>query len=167
YALGVSLGSQLSDRLLVEGNFSLANYDVEQPDSGPFFYYDPNFPRITEMNQYSLGAMAKYQIMTGTVRPVIGGLATYSYRTFTDKQFGFDNNDASSHAIDLGLVVGLDLEISKEMSLGLDYRYMFNLYNRAQSSGFQQGFSQIYYNSDTAIEKFSYELVSLVARFTF
>lgn len=166
YALGFSIGSKMSDRLMVEGEFLMQNYDVEQADSGPYGY-DPLYPRITEMNQYSLGALVKYQLMGGTFRPVVGGIVAYNYRTFSDKQLGFDNNDASSNALDAGLLVGLDFEISKKTSIGLNYRYMFNVYNRENTPGLQTRFAQSVYNSGTPIEKFNYDVISLSGRFSF
>lgn len=166
YALGVSGGTKINDRILIDGAFSMANYDVEQFDSGPLGF-DPLYPRITEMNQYALAGTVKYQILTGTVRPSVGGTAQYTYRTFSDKQLGFANNDATSHAIDMGLVVGLDFEMSSTMSIGLDYRYMMNLYNRAGSNAFQTRFATQVIESLNPIEKFNYQTVSIMGRFSF
>lgn len=166
YSLSVAGGTKINDRILVDGAFSMANYDVEQFDSGPLGY-DPLYPRITEMNQYALAGTMKYQLMTGTVRPSVGGTVQYTYRTFADKQLGFANNDATSHAIDTGLVVGLDFEMSPTMSIGVDYRYMFNLYNRAGSTGFQTRFASQVVQSNNPIEKFNYQTVSIMGRFSF
>ncbi len=166
YAFGLALGKKINDRTLVEGSFVYARYQVEQFDSGPFGF-DPVYPRITEMNQYGFGAVVKYQITGGSLRPVVGGLAQYSYRTFSDVQFGFQNNDASSHALDLGLLVGADFEVNSDFSIGLDMKYMMNVYNRASSQGLQTRFSQSAYNSATPIEKLSSMITSIVARFSF
>jgi hypothetical protein len=166
YAFGFSMGRKINDRTLVEGTFVYARYQVEQFDSGPYGF-DPIYPRITEMNQYGFGAAVKYQITGGSLRPLIGGLAQYSYRTFSDVQFGFANNDASSHALDLGLLIGADFEVSSDFAIGLDMKYMMNVYNRASNQGLQTRFSQSVYNSATPIEKLSSLITSITARFTF
>lgn len=166
YAFGIALGKKINDRTLVEGNFQYARYQVEQFDSGPYGF-DPIYPRITEMNQYGFGAAVKYQILGGTFRPLVGGLAQYSYRTFSDIQFAFANNDASSHALDLGLLVGADVEVSSDFAIGMDFKYMMNVYNRASNQGLQTRFSQSVYNSATPIEKLSSMITSITARFSF
>lgn len=166
YAFGLQMGKKINDRTLIEGTFLYARYQVEQFDSGPYGF-DPIYPRITEMNQYGFGAAVKYQILGGTLRPLVGGLAQYSYRTFSDVQFGFANNDASSHALDLGLLAGADVEVSSDFSIGLDVKYMMNVYNRASNQGLQTRFSQSVYNSATPIEKLSSMITSITARFSF
>jgi outer membrane protein W len=166
YSGGFSVGTHIDDSILVEGAFAAANYDVQQFDSGPYGY-SSIFPRITSMNQYSLQAALKYQILGGSFRPVIGGVLGYTYRTFTDTQLGFANNDASSHAFDAGLVIGADLEISKSLALGLDFRYMTNLWNRAQNKGLQTRFGESVIGGGTPIEKINYAVTSLNLRYTF
>lgn len=166
YAFGLALGKKINDRTMVEGLFQYARYQVEQFDSGPYGF-DPIYPRITEMNQYGFGAALKYQIIGGSFRPYVGGMAQYSYRTFTDIQFGFPNNDASSHAVDLGLLLGAEFEVSSEFAVGLDFKYLMNVYNRASNQGLQTRFSQSVYGSATPIEKLSSMITSISARFSF
>lgn len=166
YAFGLALGKKINDRTMVEGLFQYARYQVEQFDSGPFGF-DPIYPRITEMNQYGFGAALKYQIIGGSFRPYVGGMAQYSYRTFSDIQFGFANNDASSHAVDLGLLLGAEFEVSSEFAVGLDFKYLMNVYNRASNQGLQTRFSQSVYGSATPIEKLSSMITSISARFSF
>lgn len=169
YSLGFSFGQKFNDRLLAEGSFIYSNFDVEQRDGGVVcdFYTCTAYPRITRMDQYAGSALVKYQLLGGTIRPVVGGVMSYVYRTFSDSQFGNSSNYAQSHALDLGLMGGVDVELSKKFSIGLDARYMFNLTNRTNTSGFQQSFSQSVYGSDTPIERISYMNISLVGTATF
>jgi len=167
YAAGLSIGQELDNRMVVEGSFLYSNYQVEQVQNGCFI--GPNgqcYPRITDMNQYSGSGLVKYQILGGSFRPVIGGLASYTYRSFTDSQFGFSNAEATSHALDLGLMTGADLTLSQSFSLGIDFRYMWNLTNRVDS-GFQQSFVQPALNQATPIEELNYYTLSVSGRFTF
>lgn len=169
YNLTFAIGSKVADHVLVEGNFSYGNYQVEQRTgygywSGLGYSY---FPAITDMDQYSLGATAKYQLFNGIFRPVFGGTVAYTYRTFSDSQFGMANNDAQSHALDAGLVAGADLELSEDFALGLEFKYMFlNFLNRNQNR-FSRGFSQSVYGNETPIERIQQMTISVVGRATF
>lgn len=169
YSLGFAVGRKIRNNLLVEGSFLYSQYEVEQRDGGIVcdYYTCTEYPRITEMNQYQGGALVKYQIGGGMFRPVFGGVAAYTYRTFTDTQFAIPNNDASSHAFDMGLVTGADVEVSDSFTIGLDIRYMWNLFSRTSNSGFQKSFSQSVYGSDTAVEKLHYMNFGIVGRASF
>lgn len=166
YSFGLAMGTKVDDRLLFEGSFLYSNFSIEQADSGPMGF-DPVYGRITNMDQFAFNAAVKYQLFGGTIRPVVGGVMGYAYRTFSDVQLGFANNDASSHAFDVGVMGGLDIEVSRNFTLGLDTRYMWNVFNRSSSAGFQRRFSQQVTGSDTPIEELSYMTFSVVGRATF
>lgn len=102
YALGFAVGKQMNERMLVEGTFLYSNYQVEQKEA--FYYNYDLYHRITEMDQYSIGMAAKYQLLDGAVHPVVGALMAYTYRSFTDSQFAIYADSSTSHALDLGLL---------------------------------------------------------------
>lgn len=160
YALGFSIGQSINDRLLVEGGFQFSNFEVEQVYDATYLGY----PRITSMDVYQGSLALKYQILNGVLRPVVGGIAAYSYRTFQDTQFGAIGNNAQAHAIDLGLSAGADVVVSESFSLGLEYRYMMNVTSRVQNDGPQISFSQ---NSKNSIEKLNYSNILMNAKMTF
>jgi opacity protein-like surface antigen len=164
YSLGASFGTKF-DFMIVEGTFMFSNFDVEQVDGS----YNPQFPKMIDMNQYQGSVAAKYQLMSGMVRPVVGGLAAYSYRQYTwrDVYYGgttYRGNSSDSHAVDLGVTAGVDLEFNKNFALGFEYKYMFNLASRTDnraiySTGFQ--------SSGTPLEKLSYYTLALAAKVNF
>lgn len=170
YNLSFAIGSKVSDHVLVEGNFNYGNYQIEQRTGYGYWNsmgYGSGFPYITDMDQYSLGGTAKYQLFNGVFRPVFGGTLAYTYRTFSDKQFGMANNDAQSHSLDAGLVAGADLELSEDFALGLEFKYMFlNFLNRNQNR-FSRGFSQSVYGNETPIERLQQMTISVMGRATF
>lgn len=169
YSLGVAYGKKFDDRLVVEGSFIYSNYQVEQRDGGCVIdgYGMQNcYPRITEMNQYSTGGLVKYQLLGGMLRPEIGALLSYTYRTFTDTQFGLSDAAVSSQAFDMGLMTGASLELSEQFSLGLDFRYMWNLTNKVDG-GFQKSYVQPYLKSDKPIERLNYYTLSVMGKATF
>ncbi|MFP5520754.1 MAG: hypothetical protein ACLGGX_12685 [Bdellovibrionia bacterium] len=158
YAFGAAFGTKYDDAMIVEGSFTLANYSVDTLD-----YYG-NYPLYTvDVNQYSAGLAAKYQFFSGMVRPVVGGLVQYSYRTFawSDTYNYYGDETANSHAIDLGVLAGADLEFSPKFSLGFDFRYMFNMSSRTSGSNYWYG-----YNSNP-IEKLQYYVMGLSAKVNF
>jgi hypothetical protein len=175
YSLGLSLGRKFDDHLVGEMSFLYTNFQVEQPPqygngacipnylSGGCDYY----PRITELNQYATAGLVKYQFLSGSLRPEVGALMSYTYRTFSDKQFALTDAVLTSHAIDLGLMLGASIELSESFSLGLDYRYLWNITNKVSGNSLQK--SSIYQNSSnsTPIEELSYYNLSIVGRATF
>ncbi len=169
YASGIAIGRSFNERLVVEGSFLYSNYQVEQRDGGCVvnaYGYTQCYPRITEMNQYSSAGLIKYQLLGGMLRPEIGVLGAYTYRTFSDAQFGLSNDSVTSQAFDMGLMTGASLNLSESFSLGFDFRYMWNLTNRVDT-GFQQSYVKPYLKSDTPIEKMNYYTLGLMARFSF
>lgn len=177
YSLGVAFGNKY-DNFVIEGSFLYSNYTVEGQGyySGGYGYNGYNnypynnastwIPNNIDVNQYSGQLAAKVQLFSGIIKPVIGGLVSYSYRSFSwsNDNYGYYNDTtANSHAVDIGTIVGADLEFSPKYSLGVDFRYMWNLSSRVNAentwmSGPQYG---------TPIEKLQYYVMSIVGRVNF
>lgn len=176
YALGVAFGTKY-DNFVIEGSFLYSNYTVEGQGyysggytSGYGYPYGTSggvyVPDSIDVQQYSGSLAAKVQLFSGIIKPVFGGVVSYSYRGFSwdNKSYGYYNDTkANSHAIDVGAILGADLEFSPKYSLGLDFRYMWNLSSRVNAentwmSGPQYG---------TPIEKLQYYVMSLVGRVNF
>lgn len=176
YALGVAFGNKY-DNFVIEGTFLYSNYSVEgqgyYTGGGYGYNYPYNntggywIPDNIDVNQYSGQLAAKVQLFNGIIRPVIGGLVSYSYRSFSwsnDNVYGYKNDTtANSHAIDVGTVVGADLEFSPKYSLGLDFRYMWNLSSRVNAKNTFMSGPQY----SNPIEKLQYYVMSIVGRVNF
>jgi hypothetical protein len=169
YALSASLGQYISDKAVFEGTFNYSNFEVEKVIGA----INPYTPEITNLDQYSASGLIKLSLLTGSFKPQIGALAAYTYRNYTDTQYYFNSNEATSHSIDVGLMTGADIEFSEEYSLGIDFRYLWNLTNRVnsgsnstiQQSLFQSSASQTY--GGTPVEDLSYYMLSVVGKMTF
>lgn len=174
YSLGVAFGTKY-DNFVVEGSFLYSNYTVEGQGyySGGYGYGYPYntgggywTPDNIDVNQYTGSLAAKVQLFSGIIKPVIGGLVAYSYRQFSwanNNGYSYNDTKANSHAIDIGTIVGADLEFSPKYSLGVDFRYMWNLSSRLNAdntwmTGPQYG---------TPIEKLQYYVMSIVGRVNF
>ncbi len=178
YALGVAFGSK-QDGLIIEGSFLYSQYTVDTGYSSYNYGYGYGYspyatggyyvPNQVDVNQYSGSLAAKIQLFSGIIKPVFGAVVSYSYRTFNWAQnsYGYsyaqNSNSANSHAIDIGTIAGADLEFSPKYSLGLDFRYMWNLNSRRNVDN--TFFAGPY--ASTPIEKLQYYVMSLVGRVNF
>lgn len=157
YALGAGFGTRF-DYFLVEGSFLYSNYTLNAKYVDGFYTRSANF----DMNQYQGIISTKYQLIGGFVRPVVGGLIAYSYREYVannNTAYGAAGTEfGTSHAIDLGLIAGIDLEFNDKMSAGFDMKYMYNMSNKisgATAAG------------STPVEQLQYFTTGLFARVNF
>ncbi len=163
YSLGAAFGTRY-DFFLVEGAFLMSNYGVDVKNNGFFnggFYRLDNY----DVNQYQGSIAAKYQLLSGMVRPVLGGLVAYSYRKYalTNNYSGSSEDTGNSHAIDLGINAGVDVEFSPNFALGFDFKYMFNMSSRVNSNYPNSSYGYV----GTPLEKLQYSITSIVARVNF
>lgn len=160
YSLGFTFGTKYDSTYAVEGSFLFSNYNLKNVDGNGVQY----FPFNQDVNQYSGSLALKYFMLNGMVKPVIGGLVQYSYRTYSwsDSSYGNKNlyKDSNSHAIDLGAIVGADIDLSARTSIGLDFRYIFNMSSRTNNNSYTPP-------GTTALEKLSYYTVSLTGKVNF
>jgi hypothetical protein len=174
YSLGLTFGNKYDDNFAVEGSFIYSNYEVQNV-GGWRDWYTNQYDKF-DVNQYSGAVTGKWYLLPGMVKPVIGGIAQYSYREFqwSDKNLGSVNpGNSNSSAVDLGILAGVEVEFSKNMNVGLDMRYMKNVLVRRNYStdnlnnNYQQNMNNYYYGYRTPIEDVDYYTISLSTRVTF
>lgn len=173
YSLGASFGTKFDNSYAVEGTFLFSNYNVDQLNGTQV---NPCcsvvIPRTVDVQQYSGSLALKYMLFNGMVKPVFGGLVAYSYRTFAWSQdqgmggyTGNNGGSANSHAVDVGVLAGADVDFNKKFSLGFDFRYMFNMMSRVNTDKSSSWLTGPQYG--TPIEKLQYYTMSLVGRVNF
>lgn len=177
-SLGLSFGNRY-DNFILEGSLSYANYTINAfnvwqtgsyNNSGYGYIGNNGTYGNLNVNQYSGAVAGKFQLLSGMFRPVIGALAQYSYRTYnySNNSNGFSNNNnnngssANSSAVDVGALAGVDLELSPKYSVGLDFRYLWNVSNRVNTDN-SYGFVSNY----GGIESMSYYVTTLTGRMNF
>ncbi len=139
HTLGVSVGTDLENRVSFEALFNYSNYYVEE-------YW--RFPVFKELDQYEIGGAVKYRFLQGMVQPFVGGQATYVYRKYSDRIYaagGFydpyyyrgDETEVTTSAFNVGLMVGLDVLVSSNFSIGADFRYSMNVMSKNDSDLFR------------------------------
>ncbi|MCB0363495.1 MAG: outer membrane beta-barrel protein, partial [Bdellovibrionales bacterium] len=157
---GASVGKLMPNGVSVEVSFAYSNFYIDE--------YWWNYRFFKEMDQYNLGVAAKYTLDFGLIRPSFGGIASYVYRKYSDREYySYSNSDASevtSHAIDLGLSLGLDISMSEGFAVGVEYRYMTNLANRADSDYLT---SRSLWREGQPVEKTDYDSITLTGKFRF
>ncbi|OFZ29827.1 MAG: hypothetical protein A2622_11480 [Bdellovibrionales bacterium RIFCSPHIGHO2_01_FULL_40_29] len=164
YSLGAAFGTRF-DYFMVEGSFLMSNYGVDVNNYSAVGYGGYYQVDSYDVNQYQGAMTAKYQLMSGMVRPVLGGLISYSYRKYalTNSYMGSSEDTGNSHAIDLGVNAGVDLEFSPKFSIGFDFKYMFNMSSRVNSNYPNSSYGYV----GTPLEKLQYSISSIVARVNF
>lgn len=159
--LGAAFGTRY-DFFMVEGAFLYSSYNLDARYTDNYSTYIGTF----DMNQYQGIVAAKYQLLGGFVRPNLGGLVSYSYRKYTTSDWAVAGNQyvpagtefGNSHAIDLGVAAGVDLEFNNKFSLGFDMKYMFNMSSKL-SGPTAPGY--------TPLEKLQYFITGISARVNF
>lgn len=161
-ATGFSLGLVTPERLVAEGTFQFSEYDIEDMQAG----YSYGYPPFKTLSQYNFSAAIKYQILGGKLRPVVGAIAGYTYRSYQEQQFYYIGNvqSVSTNAFDVGALVGLDVQLTDSFAIGFDFRWMKNIAYR-ENSDYQASF--VYPRAGKAVEELNYYLGSLTGKFTF
>lgn len=141
YSLGAAIGTNI-DNLAVEVGFNYGQSEMWAYYPVNYGYY--NSVAEFRMNQYQGYLASKFQLMNGMIRPNIGGILSYTYRTYVTNSIAMDDGGrwvpegtqfGTSNAVDLGLTAGLDFSVSKSISLGADLKYMlFNVMNSANGN---------------------------------
>lgn len=173
YSLGFTFGNKYDDSFAVEGTFTYANFEAKNVNN----YWYNGRPDLFDVNQYSGAFAGKWYLSKGMVKPVIGGLAQYSYREFqwSDKNYErpYNMDKSESHSVDVGGIVGVEIEFNPNMTVGLDARYMKNLVIRRNystdnlSNSPYQNAVNGQYGYRTPIEDLDYYTISLSARVAF
>lgn len=164
YALGMGFGQKINDRLIVEGQFAYSDYHVQNGDG--LMYNYTIYPRISNMEQYQAILAAKYQLLGGSFRPIVGVATAYTYRQYSDIQFGNSGDTGNSSAFDLGVLCGADLEVSENFAIGLEVRYLWNVMNRTQINNSLTP-SQVYIGSSVTPENMGNMNIGITSRISF
>jgi len=116
---GIGLGVEAQERLLVEGMFQYASYQS-------------NYIWLKDIEEYSGSLAVKMQFSKGSIRPLAGAVAIYSYRTYTDnyQQYQYQTGGTQQtrvNALDAGVLGGAQFAVTDEISLGAEFRYLWNI----------------------------------------
>lgn len=162
FATGFSVGFGVAKRLQVEASFVYSAHTIDESYS---FY--------KEVDQYNWMIATRYSFFNTKLTPVLGALASYTRREYTEK---YDNGfttftgpeSASSNAFDFGLMLGVDFNASKNLTFGLEYKYITNLNSRYDEP---EAFNRSVYQTNNkyyqTLEDIDYDMIGLTAKFAF
>ena len=152
-AVGVALGLVTPEGVVAEGSFLYGSYDLENLFTA--------YTRITTMKQFNFAGALKYQLLSGRIRPSLGGVAGYTRRSYSEDQA---TDFLTSDALDAGVVGGVDISLTDSLSIGLDMRYLWNISYKQNS---QNTRSFVYQGGANPVEALQYYTAALAAKFTF
>ncbi len=177
-AVGVAFGTRFATNFSVEGSFLYSDITM---DNAYEVIDGKTYAAFKSGEQYGFGLGVAYHFMgLGRLVPKIGGILGYTYRELDQTRFG--NQSASSTAVDAGIGIGADMMISKNVSIGAEYRWMTNVsYSRDNSeldeAGFRANNNRYGHNnrygnrssstSDTALEEAGYQMFLVNGKFNF
>ncbi len=146
-AMGIGLGVEAQERVLVEGMFQYASFKS-------------TYPYPSNIDEYSgIGAL-KFQFSKGTIRPIAGALAVYSYRQYTD-DFSYINRQSHSSVLDAGVLGGAQFALSDDFAIGAEFRYLWNLTSKTD------GYYSAFFPNQQPLDNFSHYVFAITGRFNF
>ncbi|NJL24443.1 MAG: porin family protein [Calothrix sp. SM1_5_4] len=163
FGLGFTIGKLVNPNVAVEGGFLYSNYNIDT-------YWQPGLYR--ELDQYDVSIGAKYFFMTGRIKPFLGGSATYVYREYNERirnsaawyLYNAYTTSEETHAVNLGLVGGVDFDVAENFVLGLGLDYNFNVMSK---NDIDYGSYGLPVGERSPLEKIDYTTVKVNARILF
>ncbi len=158
-SIGFGWGFKSPSNVVFEGSIYYSLLRIERPNYVPL-----PFPEIDNVDQYNGTAAVKYSFFTGKIRPLVGALASYTYREYSCGQFYQCFGRSRSHALDTGLLVGGEVQVSDTFSVGVEYQWYRNLSYRTEAA-IQPSFTMMYPTG--RIEDQDYSIFTVRGRVTF
>lgn len=128
YGVGVAVGTILDNTWGLEASFLYSNSYIDTFWTAPFY---------KELDQYDFQVSTKYYILSGALKPYVGGSASYIYRKYQDRlqdqySFGYEvpPNEQETHAINLGLAAGVDFALNEHWLIGGGIDWNTNIMNK-------------------------------------
>lgn len=162
FGAGVSIGWVGANRIGVEGTFLYSQHTI-----------DDSYSMYKEVDQQNWSVAARYSILPGAITPVVGALMSYTRRDYTDMyDWGYGATQgpgsASSDSLDVGLILGVEFNASKNIVLGVDYRYITNMTTRySDPENFNRSIYDSYDRDYRPLEEIDYDMVAFSLKFLF
>lgn len=159
FGLGVSLGVITKNNVGLEGTFLFSNHSVDT-------FWKPGL--YSDLDQYDFGVSAKYYFFPNRLKPYVGGSITYIYREYVGriKQGAWwvnPSEEESTHAVNMGLLAGIDFEVSENFMLGAGFDWNFNVMNKVDFSATDYGLPA----NARPLEEIGYYTLKVNAKVTF
>jgi hypothetical protein len=138
-SFGLGWGFKSPNNVVFEADIYYSLLRIERPTTAAIGLY----PEIDNVDQYNGTAAVKYAFFSGKIRPLIGAIASYTYREYSCGQFYQCFGRSRSHALDAGGLVGGEVQVSDTFSIGVEYQWFRNLSYRTEAA-IQPSFNAFY-----------------------
>ncbi|MBE8221401.1 MAG: porin family protein [Bdellovibrionales bacterium] len=135
---GVSTGMRVEDNpfITLEGHFLFSKQEYENNNG---ITNRENRP-FTQVNQYNAGLALKYDIIPFVITPRLGASIDYTFRqysqAFTENSNNFNNRKLDTHSVEVALIAGGYIKVSKYLGIEVSYRQMTNVSTSARSNSY-------------------------------
>lgn len=164
YSLGLTVGRISGGNVAVEGLFNYADHNINTYWQNPIY---------RQMSQYDFGVGLKYYLTHAwTVRPYFGGQMIYSYRVYTDRVLDMCYSvpacnpyltEESTHALNLGWSMGMDVAVNRDFLIGADLKYNYNFIRKSDFSEERYGLPV----DRVPLEELNYYTLQITGKMTF
>lgn len=151
FAGGFTLGYEFRERMELEAGFTVSEHTAIE--------YIPFGYSIQNMDQYNFSVGMRYSVLPYFVSPVVGAMLSYTHRVYDIPLV--PEREIETDALDAGFLVGLDVLLSDNMSVTMDYRRFVNIQSRVNNNALLTATN---YNK---FEDSDYDMVNLALRFMF
>lgn len=177
YAFGGTVGQKISSQLSVEFGLQYSFHIVKED------YWRRSNRLYTELDQYNFMGMIKYSpfVFMRRFSPYIGGVAGYtrrvysdlekrtrstrrnSYRDFKRESFVDFKDSVITNSMDMGVAVGINLDLGRGIFIGTEVKYMRNFINRDNAKYLYRNIAA----NVSPVEDLSYSIIGANLQFHF
>jgi hypothetical protein len=159
-AVGLTFGKVFDER-----------WDVSVGVGAAKSYVDESTFAYRQLNEFDLGFATKFNLLTGRIRPTIGAAVDYVNRNYSEARDSGTSysvlSELNSWAIDFGLTAGLDVAVSENMLVGIEYRFMKNMTYEYSDEVLNTPAYRTSYGDWRPLEERDYDFVGLSVKYLF
>lgn len=167
YHVTAAYGWDYTSGLAFDFGLGLSKFDLYDCGSGggSCGVYGGN---IKEVTQTSLNFMINYRFesINSRIKPVVGAVSSAVFRDYQNKATSGIGGDIQSMALDLGVLGGAEIRLSRNLSVTTDLRYMMNVLKDVNSDSYTT--FGIYNNPySTDVEELNYFNLAIGLKYLF
>ncbi len=156
-AFGISTGMRVEDNpfITLEGHFVLSEHQYATNSNNGSNNYFP------QAKQYNAGLALKYDIIPFVITPRLGGTVDYTFRQYSmGSSYRNNSKKLDTHSVDVGLIAGGYIQVSKYLGIEISYRQMMNVSTSAIDSKYRPS-GRTDNDTVTILDKSSYGMFML------
>ena len=167
YRLSLNLGWDYTSGMSVDLGLGFSEYDLYDCfNSNYSCSVSPYGGNLKTIKQTDISLLINYKFNNRSrFTPTLGGVTSIVLRDYSSNSYN-SSNELKSRALDLGISGGMLLELSPNMQLAADARYMFNVVKDVDANGYSP-FTYYASSNATDVEELQYLLINVGVRLLF